>query len=31
VRAAVSNVALSLGLGLVAVWIGIVTGRAVWS
>jgi CrcB protein len=30
-RAAAANVALSVGLGLVAVWLGIASARAVWS
>jgi CrcB protein len=31
VRPALANVGLSVVLGLVAVWIGVVAGRAVWS
>jgi fluoride exporter len=30
-RSAIANVALSLVLGLAAVWLGVLTGRAVWS
>jgi fluoride exporter len=30
-RSALANVALSLVLGLAAVWLGVLTGRAVWS
>jgi CrcB protein len=30
-RSALANVGLSVALGLVAVWLGVVAGRAVWS
>jgi CrcB protein len=30
-RAAITNIVLSVALGLVAVWVGVLTGRAVWS